>query len=112
MSVSVDFSLTDNSEMVKAASREAIARALEAVGLQAEGYAALLAPVDTGRLRASITHEVREGEKAVYVGTNVEYAAYVELGTKRTKAQPYLKPAVENHLDEYRDMVNYFLENA
>lgn len=36
-------------------------------------------PVDKGQLRNSITHEV-EGTKAV-VGTNTEYAPYVEIGT-------------------------------
>lgn len=36
-------------------------------------------PVDTGQLRQSITHEV-EGNTGV-IGTNVEYAPYVEYGT-------------------------------
>jgi len=42
------------------------------------------APVDTGRLRASITPEVRwEGNKAIgVVGSDVKYAPFVELGTK------------------------------
>lgn len=30
------------------------------------------------------------------VGTNVEYAVYVEFGTSRLAAQPYLRPAAEN----------------
>lgn len=35
-----------------------------------------------------------QNEDVVYiVGTNVEYAAYVELGTSTTEAQPYLGPA-------------------
>lgn len=43
------------------------------------------APVDTGRLRASITPEVRiSGPMTVQgiVGSNVTYAPFVELGTK------------------------------
>lgn len=71
----ITIKLTDNSDIVKAAKDEMIARALEAVGLQAEGNVVPLVPVDTGRLRSSITHTV-EGETA-YVGSNVEYAAYV-----------------------------------
>lgn len=71
----ITIKLTDNSDLVKAAKDEMIALALEAVGLQAEGNVVPLVPVDTGRLRSSITHTV-EGETA-YVGTNVEYAAYV-----------------------------------
>lgn len=42
------------------------------------------APVDTGRLRSSITSEVRGValETVGVVGSNVEYAPYMELGTK------------------------------
>lgn len=80
--------------------------------------------VRTGRLRASITYATKtehsdpEENKAlqtgdtklrgkpdedkVYVGTNVEYAPYVEFGTSRMHARPYLKPALENHMDEYK----------
>ena len=36
-------------------------------------------PVDKGQLRNSITHEVEGTEAAV--GTNTEYAPYVEIGT-------------------------------
>lgn len=72
----MDIKITvDNSAEVIEAKNEAIMRALEAIGLQAEGYAKLKAPVDTGRLRNSITHSLAPEEEAVYVGTNVEYAA-------------------------------------
>lgn len=80
--------------------------ALEQMGLVAERYAKQLCPVDTGRLRNSITHQVSLGESAVYIGTNVEYAPYVELGTHRQKAQPYIRPAITNHADEYRKIIN------
>lgn len=88
---------------------EAVARALEAIGIQAEGDVASLAPVDTGRLRDSITHEVDESEEAVYVGTNVEYAAYQEYGTSRMKAHPFLKPGIMNNLETYKSIAKQFL---
>lgn len=44
-----------NADKVIAAMREAVENALEECGLQAEKYAKKLAPVDTGRLRNSIT---------------------------------------------------------
>lgn len=66
------------------------------------GYAKKKCPVDTGRLRNSITHVVRASEKAVYIGTNVEYGPYVELGTRHMKAQPYLRPAASGHQGTYR----------
>ena len=77
--------------------------ALEEIGLTAEGFAKKKCPVDTGRLRNSISHA--STEDTAYVGTNVEYAVYVEMGTKNTKSQPYLRPAVTEHKDTYRAIV-------
>lgn len=105
-----DYELKDNSEEVKSLMTSALARALEKIGLIAEGYAKRLCPVDTGRLRNSITH-TDDGE-AEYIGTNVEYAPYVELGTSRTRAQPYLKPAVVDHANEYKKIVEAEMQNA
>ena len=53
-----------------------------------------MCPVDTGRLRGSITTDKRYIQKfLVRIGTNVDYAIYVELGTKKMDARPYLFPA-------------------
>lgn len=83
----------------------AIGAALETIGLLAEGYAAEKCPVDTGNLRGSITHGVDAGGNAVYIGTNVEYAPYVELGTSRQEAQPFLRPAASEHGEQYRQVL-------
>ena len=61
----------DNREAIAEAIDRALVTALEAVGLVAEGYAKRACPVDTGRLRNSITHLVRPDEDSVYIGTNV-----------------------------------------
>ena len=134
---------TDNTDLIKEATREAILVALEAVGLQAEGYAKRLCPFDTGLLRNSITHTVggssythnytatrsktksgakrsgsasgtlgTEDDMSAYIGTNVEYAAYVEFGTSKTAAQPFLKPAVMNHTEQYKRIFETYLKNA
>lgn len=94
--------ITDKSDAVKKEIDDAIERALEKVGLTAEAYAVLNAPVDTGRLRSSITHAT--DETSAYIGTNVEYAKYVELGTSKQKPQPYLRPAVNDHMLEYKQI--------
>lgn len=103
-----EVSIESNAAEIKAAKDAAIERALEAIGLQAEGNVAMLAPVDTGRLRGSITHEV-EGD-TVYIGTNVEYAPYVEYGTSKTKAQPFLKPGIQDHMSEYQSIADAYLK--
>ena len=80
---------------------------LDALGLQAEGNAVSeitsLGAVDTGRLRASISHA--SDENSAYIGTNVEYAPYVELGTRKMAARPFLKNAVANYTGEYKQIV-------
>lgn len=115
---------------------DAVLRALERCGEQAEGYAKDLAPVDTGNLRNSISHTVDEDEPAAYIGSNVEYAAYVELGTGKyteggrptpwvyqddngnwhwtagNPAQPFLKPAVADHAQTYRNIIENGLKNG
>ena len=106
----VDVQITDNSEQVLEALAAALERGLEAIGLTAESHAKELCPVDTGRLRNSITHVVQDEE--VYIGTNVEYAPYVELGTSRMKARPFLKPAAENYGSEYKTLLESALKNG
>lgn len=95
----------DNTGQVADGIDSAIGAALEEIGLLAENYAARKCPVDTGNLRGSITHEVDAGDNAVYIGTNVEYAPYVELGTSRQRAQPFLVPAASGHGAQYRQVL-------
>ena len=121
----------DNSDAVLEAFDEACLRALERCGQQAVGYAKDLCPVDTSALRNSITHKVINSEPSAYIGTNMDYAPYVEFGTgsysttgggtpkshwvymgddgkfhigKPMKPKPYLKPAVANHVGTYRNI--------
>ena len=66
--------------------------------------------VDTGRLRNSISHTV-DGE-AAYIGTNVEYAPYVELGARGRQGIHMLQRAASEHTDEYKQIMEDALENA
>lgn len=56
-----------------------VSKALNRACLVVENEAKRLCPVDTGDLRNSITHEVHND--VGIVGTNKEYAPYVEFGT-------------------------------
>lgn len=104
---SVEF--TSHADEVKQAKDQAVSMALEKIGLIAERYAKGYAPVDTGRLRSSISHET--DSDSAYIGTNVEYAQYQEFGTSRQKGTPFLRPAVENHLDEYKKIAENELKH-
>jgi HK97 gp10 family phage protein len=95
--------IKDYSKDVKVAYEQARERSLEIIGLTAEKYAKEIVPVDTGRLRNSITHAV-EG-KDVFVGSATSYAAHVEYGTIKQKAQPFLRPAATDHASTYKQIV-------
>lgn len=63
---------------------EKVLDALEVSGKLIEDSAKALCPVDTGNLRGSITHSDPERTSfgaEVKIGTNVEYAPYIEFGT-------------------------------
>lgn len=66
-------------------------KVLNKCALMVERSAKEFCPVDTGRLRASIAHRVVEENKQTFaeIGTNVEYAPYVEFGSVTRNRQPH-----------------------
>lgn len=100
----MSFTFKSNANYYSDQVQSAVDRALEIIGGKAESYAKMLCPVDTGNLRNSITHE-QENETTEVIGTSVEYAPYVELGTVKMAARPYLRPAAEGHVPEYRQVI-------
>jgi HK97 gp10 family phage protein len=106
----MSYTYKDNTEEILRGIADAKQRALERIGLSAEGYAKKECPVDTGNLRNSITHA--RDDDAAYIGTNVEYAPYVELGTSRMKAQPFLRPAATEHTTVYRRILEDELKGS
>lgn len=111
MIVVADVKLTVNTDLFKAASDKQIAAGLEAVGQKAEGYVKPLVTVRTGRLRNSIIHFL-ESKYTEVVGTNVDYSIYVEFGTTKMRARPYLRPGVLNHTDEYSKILERHLRKG
>lgn len=99
-----DFKVTlqaeDHTAEILEAINTGITRALYRIGLEAENYAKNLCHVVTGRLRNSITFDM--DEDSVYIGTNVEYGQFEEMGTSKRKAHPFLRPAATNHKDEWK----------
>ena len=104
----------DNSQQVLSALEKGKRNALTAIGSSAETHTKdnITADdlIDTGRLRNSISYAV-DGE-AAYIGTNVEYAPYLELGTKKIAAHHYLKRAATEHKDEYKNLTAQAIQSA
>ena len=106
----MSYTYKDNSKEVLSALEKAIEQGLEAIGLSAEGHAKKETPVDTGRLRNSISHAV--DDKAAYIGTNVEYAPYVELGSRGRDGKHMLQRAATEHTAEYKRLLEDSMKNA
>lgn len=132
-----DVTVKSNKQAILDEFRQQKKVALEAVGLQGETNAKMhisaVGAVDTGRLRNSITHAT--DDDSAYIGTNVEYGIYVEMGTgiyaeeggRSTpwtyqddegnwhttvgmKPRPFLAPAVQEHIDEYKELVENYMK--
>lgn len=100
----------DYSDQILKATKKQINALLEAWGMMGESFAKQETPVDTGRLRNSITHEV-QSDFAV-IGTNVEYAEPVEYNenAKHTVGNAhFMRNAVTQHNDEYKQKAEMIL---
>jgi hypothetical protein len=134
------YTTKDNTKEVLSALDKAIERGLEAIGLNAERHAKKdpNMPVDTGLARNSIAHAVsgkeasiseykadkgdgkgsysgtapNDKEKAVYLGSNVEYFGVIELGGRNMTARHVLQNAATQHKDEYQKLMKENMENA
>ena len=134
----MEIEVVDHSGEIGKELRAALLRSLERCGSEAEGYAKDLAPYDTKRLKNSITHQVNDDEMSVIIGTDVEYGVYQELGTgiyaeggggrptpwvyqdekgnwhytRGNKAHPFLKPALADHTQTYKNIFEDELKNG
>ena len=137
--MAIDISMSsDNSAQLLSELETKIQAALEAVGNQAVSHAkqniTSASRVDTGALRNSMNHLVKD--KECYVGTNISYAIYNEVGTgiyldggggrqtpwvyvdakgkghrtRGIKPIHFLKNAVANHTDEYKAIIEAHLK--
>ena len=140
----------DNTKELLNALEGASEKIMTMIGIKAEKYAKAQCPVGTsestgikgyrgGTLRNSITFQVEKekGGVGVAIGTNVEYAPFVELGTlggfeglppewesfeappskglkqgKGIKAKHFLRDAIQNHIPEYKAIIESELKNA
>lgn len=106
----MSYSYKDNSKEVLSALEQAIERGLEAIGMTAERYAKEETPVDTGRLRNSISHAVED--KSAYIGTNTEYAIFVETGSRGRQGVHMLQRAATEHTEEYKKLMEGSMRRA
>ncbi len=139
--MSIKTSFKDNSDAVRREFQKKVQLALKLIGEAAVGYATEDSPIDTGRLRNSLTYAtatkigvagnsaVNEAQDStprslppdnvVCIGTNVEYAKYVEFNEKAKHDPPehgggkahFLRDAVMRHKGEYKDYAKKTLKS-
>ena len=81
-----------------------IEQRLQLVGELVSSDARKNAPKLTGTLRDSITFVVNERENSVIIGTPVEYAPYIELGTRYITPRFFLTRALNENLNKIRNI--------
>ncbi len=95
--------------------RQAQRDGLEAGARIVETYSKILCPVDTGFLRNSIQVDSVTPIEAT-IAPHTDYAEHVEFGTSRMAAQPYMRPALDEHENEIvqavSDTVAAFVESV
>ena len=99
----MSFEFKDNSSRVLSAFSGAKKKSLSLIGAKQNEIMAAITPVDTGDLQASRGYRV--GNDEVTVGVKKDYGVFVELGTRKMRAQPYLMPSIMNHVGEYENIV-------
>ena len=135
-----DIKFTSNVNDILSALEKGKRNALTAIGATAETHTKenITADdlIDTGRLRNSITYAAGDyvgieaytdnkkkkysdakarntpNDDEVAIGTTVEYAPYLELGTKKIAAHHYLKRAATEHKDEYKNLTAQAIQSA
>ena len=73
---------------------------LKKIAIDVQDTAKGLAPVRTGALRDSITASVETESLTAIIGSDLDYAIFVELGTRKQAPQPYLRQALSSSTTE------------
>ena len=93
------------------AGNDAVNKGIEKGTLRVEATAKENSTVDTGMMRASIDHRLDSGSLSGTVFAGVNYAKFVEFGTSKQSAQPYLYPALASNVDKIKQDILQAIRN-
>lgn len=112
MSISGVSEVKGNLRKLVAVSREGSTKVAMQGALVFERGAKQRAPVDTGKLRASITSEPDEGEAGLaHVFTNTDYAPHQEFGTVYQTGTAFFRPTMDSDASQiFQVMAKAFKE--
>lgn len=83
-------------------SLKAVKEVIKLNGAGLQQTAMNLSPVDTGQLKRSITLDIKDAGLTAVVAPHVHYAAYVEYGTRYMSAKPYIRPAFNRQIVQFK----------
>lgn len=109
-----NFTFTSHKSEVDSKVNDAIDKLLNEWGIVAQDFATANCPVDTGRLRASITYETDVSEGETVVGTNVEYAPVVEANddvTHKVGKAHFMRDAITENTSTYQNIAEKHLKS-
>ena len=92
------------------AMQKQVHRQLVSWAADVKALAKQLVPVRTGHLRSTIYAKISEW--VAEVGAEATYALFVEFGTYRMRARPYLYPAIREHLPQLERIILDALDAA
>jgi hypothetical protein len=91
----------------------ALTRAFRIIGIQGSANVAQITPVDSGNLKGSIDYKSYNDH--VVIGTNVKYAIYQEMGTKKMRAankgKGYFRIAIRHSMKDFEGIMEQELRN-
>ena len=58
----------------------------------------------TGEYSGTAPAEKDRNNRAVFIGTNVYYAPYIEYGTWKMAARPFLSQSIESHISDFQSL--------
>lgn len=93
-------------KLKKNVKQQDVKRVVKQNGSEMQEKAQRNCPVDTGTLKRSIGLEITDGGNTAEVEPGANYGGYVELGTRKMQAQPYLKPAFDEQKVQFRKDMN------
>lgn len=104
MSIEVKIEFSKEFQELGDAIKKIIQEEIYRAALQTQNKARQTAPIDTGNLRRSIQAtgwEDVEKDLIYHVQAKAEYAGYVEYGTKKMSARPFLEPSANEALEDF-----------
>ena len=86
----------------------AVSAVVKKTAFEIENEAKALCPVDTGALKRSIMADVQEFSATI--APHTDYDAYVEFGTWKMGAQPYMRPAADKVEPQFVEAIDQIVK--